>query len=93
VLLRHEFELKVGELNAEIGLLRADQTLHRTRAKGGAGRRNHRSAEVAATETRMTENAHTLAQGIRVSVRIHELKQLAEDTTEAYQRALYQSSH
>jgi hypothetical protein len=36
----------------------------------------------------MTANAHELAQAIRVSARVHELKRLAADTTQAYNEAL-----
>jgi hypothetical protein len=36
----------------------------------------------------MTENAHQLAQEIKVAARVHALKQLAEETTEAYWQKL-----
>jgi hypothetical protein len=36
----------------------------------------------------MTENAHEIAQAIKVSARVHELKRLASDTAEAYQQML-----
>jgi hypothetical protein len=39
----------------------------------------------------MTENAHELAQAIKISARVRELKRMAEDTSEAYRRALIAS--
>ena len=36
----------------------------------------------------MTANAHELAQAIRVSARVHELKRLAADTSKAYDEAV-----
>ena len=49
---------------------------------------DHRLANASATETRMTENAHALAQAIKVAARVHALKELAARTFEAYRQAL-----
>ena len=42
-------------------------------------------------KARMNENAHEIAQAIRISARVHELKRLAAATSEAYERALIAS--
>ena len=39
----------------------------------------------------MNENAHALAQAIKVSARVHELKRLAKDTARAYDEAVARS--
>jgi hypothetical protein len=39
----------------------------------------------------MSESSHRLAQAIRVSARVHELKRLAADTTEHYQQMVRDS--
>jgi hypothetical protein len=36
----------------------------------------------------MTEDAHALAQAIKVAARVHEPRRLAEDTAAAHERAL-----
>jgi hypothetical protein len=36
----------------------------------------------------MTANSHELAQAIRISARVHELKRIAADAAEHYERAL-----